>query len=97
MTTKEQIYDAIEKERDHQHTKYGWDKQQSFAGFLLVLERELQEAKDGWMRGIQQGRDSPLYEIVQVAAVAQACLEKYGLEGCPISTYDQIGIKNDSN
>lgn len=87
--TQEQVFEAIKAEREHQKRKYGADKQQSIPGFLLVLEQELQEAKDGWIKNVS-GRDSVLSEVVQVAAVAFACLEKYGITGSAFATDDII-------
>lgn len=85
---REDVYMAIEDERFYQTCKWGEDKQQSIPGFILVMERELQEAKDGWMRSVQSGRHSCLAEILQVAATAVACLEKYGVDGLATSTDD---------
>lgn len=86
--TREQVFAAIVKERGRQDTKFGADKQQSVAGFLLVLEAELQEAKDGWKNG-RIDEHAPLNEILQVAAVAVACLEKYGVSGNVVPADDQ--------
>jgi hypothetical protein len=87
MTTRKDVYEAIDKEREHQIQKYGKDKQQSLPGFLVILKRELDEAMLGWTDN-ETGRDAPLAEVVQVAAVAVACLEKYGVEGSAIATDD---------
>lgn len=95
---REFVYDTIDIERDHQLTKYGADKLQSLAGYLLILRRELEEAEEGWMKGIDVGRNSPLAEIVQIAAVAVACLERYGTEGNTRVNVDDdtvIGIKSE--
>lgn len=82
------VYQYIDFEREHQDKKYGVDKPQSLPGFLLVLQREVQEAIDGWMNGVYEGRDAPLHEVVQVAATAVACLEKYGTRGTALATND---------
>lgn len=78
---REDVYKAIDIERTFQQNKYGPDKRQSLAGYLLILRRELAEAEEGWMKSIDKGRNSPLAEITQIAAVAVACLEVYGIEG----------------
>lgn len=84
------VLEAIQREMEHQTWKYGENKQQSFAGFLLILEQELQEAKDGWMRSIPNGRDSALAEVVQIVATGIACLNRYGVVGCPASLNDSL-------
>jgi hypothetical protein len=85
--TLEQVVDAIRKEMEHQDTKYGKNKPQSFPGFTLLLRKELDESEDGWVKNTE-GRDSALAEMTQVAALAIRCLMKYGTEGCPGSTND---------
>lgn len=87
MTLREQVYNAINEERYHQELKYGKDREQSLAGFLLIMESELNEAKLGWIKN-SFGRSATLNEIVQLAAVCVACLEKYGLTGSAASTDD---------
>lgn len=86
--SRDDVFDAINGERAYQVMKWGKDKQQSIPGFILVMERELLEAKEGWMKSIQTGRHSCLAEILQVAATAVACLEKYGEDGLATSTDD---------
>lgn len=83
-----EIIAAIQAERDHQRSKYGADKQQSLPGYLLIIERELAEAKEGWAKGIDNGRHSPMAEIVQIAATCIAAIETYGTEGNAVSTND---------
>ena len=85
MPTRGFVYLSIDVERAHQDQKWGPidQKKQSVAGYLLVMERELAEAKEGWMKNIP-GKHSSLAEIVQIAATAVACLEQHGLEGNPL-------------
>jgi hypothetical protein len=87
ILTKQQVFDKIITERAYQDRKWGADKPQSLPGYLLILQREVQEAIDGWMKD-SSGRDAPLNEILQVAAVAVACLEQYGTEGSATPTLD---------
>lgn len=82
-----QVFEAIAKERQYQEEKFGENKPQSLAGYLLILESELEEAKRGWIKNLP-GKSAPLNEIVQIAAVAVACLERYGLTGNAVSTND---------
>lgn len=82
-----EVFEAIIAERLKQDAKWGKDKEQSLAGFLLIIERELEEAKEGWNKDLE-GKSAPLNELVQVAASCVAALQKYGLTGNTISTDD---------
>lgn len=77
-----EVFEYIQDEREYQDNKWGSleEKSQSIPGYLLVLEAELAEAKAGWMKN-KDGRNSCLNEILQIAAVAVACLEQYGTHG----------------
>lgn len=88
MLSRKAVYYAIDVERKYQDDKWGVDKEQSLPGFLVVLRQELEEAERGWAKNLE-GRHAPLNEIVQIAATAVACLEKYGTSGSAISTNDQ--------
>jgi hypothetical protein len=88
---REEVFEAISKERDNQIEKWGTDRKLSLPGFLLVLEEELNEAKYGWMKNLP-GKSAPLNELVQVAAVAVACLEKYGITGTSKPVKDEMSI-----
>ena len=81
MTFNEAI-ESIKLERDYQDSKWGSleEKQQSVAGYLVILEKELEEAKNGWMKN-KPGKDSALAEIRQIAAVAIACMQQHGIIG----------------
>jgi hypothetical protein len=80
--TREFVFAAIDKERQYQENKWGTIKErgQSIPGYLLILRKELEEAELGWIKN-KTGRDSALAEIVQIAAVAVACLEEHGFTG----------------
>jgi hypothetical protein len=78
---------AITNELMYQDNKWGAGKSQSLAGYLLILQHEINEAINGWMKN-SDGRNTPLAEVVQVAAVAIRCLEKYGTKGNARSTKD---------
>lgn len=78
---------AIKEEIFYQDNKFGFEKPQSLPGFIVILENEIAEAKQGWTKDLP-GRSSPLHEITQVAAVAIQCLMRYGTEGNTISTND---------
>lgn len=89
VLTRQEVYDAIDAERLHQEIKWGMDKPQSLPGFLLVIENELAEAKEGWCKNLQ-GKSAPLNELVQVAAVCVAALERYGTTGSATSANDGL-------
>lgn len=93
--TEQQVFAAISRERQHQRDKYGPDREQSLAGYLVIAKRELDEAFEGWMRD-SPGRNSPLYELCQVAAVCVAAMEAYGTSGNTISTLDIAAPENGS-
>lgn len=80
--TFEEAVESVRKEREFQDFKWGSldEKQQSVAGYLVILEKELEEAKNGWMKN-KPGAQSSLAEIRQIAAVAIACMQQHGIEG----------------
>lgn len=78
---------AIEEELTFQQKKWGKDKEQSLAGYLLIMQWELNEAVEGWMKN-KEGRNSTLAEVVQVVATGIACLNDYGVVGSAVSTED---------
>lgn len=84
--TKQEVFEAILAERQHQKEKWG-DQPQSLPGFLLIIRKELEEAEMGWMKNLN-GKNAVMNELVQVAATAFAALERYGTTGCPASTDD---------
>lgn len=88
--TRDEVFLAISKERIYQDRKWGPDKQQSVPGFLLVMRKELDEAERAWNKNVRGDRQTVLEEILQVAATAVACMEKYGVEGLPTSTDDFV-------
>lgn len=89
VLSKEAVFRAICEEREKQDQKWGAHKPQSLPGYLMVLEAELIEAKKGWIKN-RPGKSAPLNEIVQLAAVAFACLEKYGVTGNTECSADDI-------
>ncbi len=73
------VFDLIEKERLFQNTKHGsiHDNPHEVATWVLLIEAELQEAKQAVVKG-GSGRDSWPHELVQVAALCCAALEQHG-------------------
>lgn len=72
------VFLAIVQERDYQDAKWG-DRNHTVGNWLLILEGELEEAKQAWRKGI--GDADALREILQVVAVGVACLEQHGVVG----------------
>jgi hypothetical protein len=85
--TRSAVYDAINKERDFQDAKWGKDKPLSLPGFIIALRSELEEVELGWLKNLP-GKSAPLNELVQVAALAVAALERYGVTGNTVSQDD---------
>ena len=75
MTTSKRaaVYDRINAERTHQEACYP-NRSHSVGAWLTILRKELREAEDAWCDS--DGSEDALYEILQVAAVAVACLEQ---------------------
>lgn len=92
----EEVIYSIEDEMQYQDRKFGIGKEQSFPGYLTIIQSELDEARRAWTKGPWSGRDSALAEIVQIATVAIRCLEQYGVEGCPAATNDTVVEIEDS-
>lgn len=81
------VFEAIDEERQYQDDKFGDKKEQSVAGFLVLIQNELDEARLGWAKD-SKGRNSVMHEIRQIAAVCVGAMEKYGTTGNAISTDD---------
>lgn len=81
----EDVFSAIASELEKQDQQWGPldERRQSLAGYLLILDEELSEAKRGWAENVE-GEHSALSELVQVAAVAVSCLQSHGLSGNPL-------------
>lgn len=88
MPTRDEVFLAISKERIYQERKWGVDKPQSVPGFILIMRKELEEVEKAWSKNVRGDRQTVLEEIIQVAATAVACCERYGVEGNTISGND---------
>lgn len=76
MTTRGHIFDAIGREREYQDAK--WRANPHTVGeWLLIVESELQEAKQAWCK--TGGDFGALEELLQVIAVGVAALEQHGV------------------
>lgn len=74
---KSVIFDAITRERAYQDKNHGTihTNPHDVPGWILIVERELQEAKVAWVES--NGDDAALAELLQVAATIVACLEQH--------------------
>jgi hypothetical protein len=80
MTNRQLIYDAINRERSFQIAKRPNRPPMGLPAWLVVMEAELAEAKQAWVRGDgHDAIDAALCEVLQVATVAVACLEEHGV------------------
>lgn len=79
-----EVFEAIRRERDFQDHKWGTiqERPHTVGEWLLIAERELQEAKEAWCKG--HGDYGALEELIQVAAVVTACLEQHGIVESPV-------------
>jgi hypothetical protein len=77
--TASDVFAILTAERLHQTRKRGdLDAHPLTVGeYLLVMQRELAEAVEAWAKG-HPDDTAALCEVVQVAAVAVACLEQHG-------------------
>ena len=76
---RKNIINAINRERKHQELKADrlkWRKEKSIMEWAAILEAELQEVKQDW---IKKGDDACMVEMLQVATVAIACIEQHGV------------------
>ena len=76
---KNEIFDAIQDERNYQTTKWGNIKEHphTVMEWIAIMEGELQEAKQAWLKGT--GDKEALGELLQVVAVGVACVEQHGV------------------
>lgn len=70
------IANAIHRERKFQQEKWG-DNSHEVGAFLLIMQKELQEAVEAWVEN--SGDREALLEILQVISVGVACLEQHGI------------------
>lgn len=88
---KMHVLRVVLEERSYQDSKWGTiDEHPHTVGeWLLILEQELDEAKEAWVKG--DGDDGALSEIIQVVAVGFACLEQHGVAEHTDLTLDTLG------
>lgn len=79
MATISVIYDALDRERKYQDSKWGSIKEHphTVGEWLLIVQGELDEAINAWQKG--KGDAGALEELLQVMAVCRACFEQCGV------------------
>lgn len=79
MANHHEIQAAIKVERLYQDSKWGPIEQHphDVGGWLTIIRRELFEAEEAWCSSASD--DAALCEILQIAAVAFACMEQHGV------------------
>jgi hypothetical protein len=72
------VFDAVARERSYQDDKYGGIlyRNLSIGDYLVILRQELREAEHAF---VKETKEALLLEVLQVAAVAAACLEAHGI------------------
>lgn len=75
-TTREFIFRAISRERAYQDVKWK-NNPQTVGEWLLIMQAELDEAKEAWVKN--RGDGKALEEILQVISVGVACLEQHSM------------------
>ena len=73
------ILHAVEREREYQDRKWGAVKEHphTVGEWLLIMEKELAEAKDAWCT--QRGERGAMEELLQVVATGFAAMEQHGV------------------
>lgn len=85
--THKQVLDAVEQARHELHLSQAEGKEQSVAGYLLLLKRLVYRAETAWIHQ-PPPPNTVLDEILMMVALGMGCLEKYGVQGNPAPTDD---------
>jgi hypothetical protein len=70
------VITAMCLESDHQDAK-GYSSEHPVSAWLLIMQKELNEAMDAWVTG--RGDSAALSEILQVMTVGMRCLQQHGI------------------
>ncbi len=90
-TEQIEIFAAIQNERKYQDKKWGHVRK-DLPAWLLVMEAELAEAKEAWVKNKGPADMEALQEVLQVVACGVACLEDCGLWERPAGSFMVMGI-----
>lgn len=83
------VLEAVDREIAYQDGKWGPDKEQSLAGYLLIMQVEIEAAIKGWQFNLHD-RHSALSNVLQTVTVGLRCLQTYGVSGCAQATNDVV-------
>jgi hypothetical protein len=78
MTDMQTVFDAIRREREYQDKKYGTPEERGLGigDYVVIAEAELAEVRYDIIHNSPQ---HAILELVQVAAVVVAALERHGV------------------
>ena len=74
VSSRKNVYEVINDERDYQELRWGEHSNASIAEFLLYIEHHLNKAKNR----IYEDTNSSLDEIRKITALGVACMEQHG-------------------
>ena len=84
MSTREEVYKAIDGERDYQDSLWagdaganGFSNPLSSGEFLVLLDSYLRQAQDIWCREPEPVPDTLAF-VRKIAAIAVNCMEQHG-------------------
>jgi hypothetical protein len=77
MSTRAEVYAALDTERNYQDRKYATHRHTP-GEWLLIMEKLLADAKKAWYTNCDAPTEQVLHEIRQVTATGVAALEQYG-------------------
>lgn len=75
--TRNHVFQVISVERENQKLKWGSDDGKTVSCFINDIEHKLNQAKVG---AYERNNNEAVYRIMQIAALATACLEHLGGE-----------------
>lgn len=78
---RENVYESIDSERNHQDRKWGNIQQHphEVGGWLTLMRKLLSDAESAWASS--NGDYKALQELRKVLAVGVACAEQHGMPG----------------
>ena len=80
--TRQEIYAAIDGEREHQNTlcaRNQWSEAKTIGEFLLTIECLIDKAKESWYMEPDLQASETLNNMRKIAATAVACMEEHGV------------------
>lgn len=82
MINRQEIYQAIDREREYQIRKRPGShaRGHEIPGWLAIMRAELAEAEEAWVRGDgAPANAASLAEILQILATGVAAIEQHGI------------------